>query len=92
MRVSHDEGKRPNPISSETQVAESVENSAIILITNVENDESVTPYNEVQFQKPSAKVRLLTEQTYHVRVGIVLTMSTASNNLFDRHHDGSEFY
>lgn len=66
-------GKRQNSIRSEEQVAQVVKNSAKLVTTNEENDESSTVDNDIQFKIPPAELEPLTNPTYKVQIGIGLT-------------------
>lgn len=73
MVVINEGGKSPNHVSSEEQVSQGVKNSAKILVANMENDESITIDNEVQFEIPPSEVGFLTKLTHEVRFEIGLT-------------------
>lgn len=73
MCVIEKRGKKPTPIISEEQVAQSPVNSAKIVIAKVESDEHIMVDNEVQFEIPPAEMALITNWTYKVRIGTSYT-------------------
>lgn len=60
--VINKRGKEPSSMSSEKQVDQGVKDIAKIVIANVEDEESTTTYNNVQFEIKSAKGVFLTNR------------------------------
>lgn len=66
MSIINKVDKRPNYPTSEKQVTRGVENSARIVITKVENDDSTTVDNDELFKVPLVEVGSLVQLTYNV--------------------------
>lgn len=64
ISIGDDGGKRLSLMRSKEQVGQGIENSKRTEIANVENDESITVVNDVQFEIPLAEVGFLIKPTY----------------------------
>lgn len=68
MRAIGERDKKPNLMSSEKQVARAMESNVKVKIAHVENDDSTTVDNGLQFERGLVRGKFLTEHTYKVLV------------------------
>lgn len=73
MGVTIEGHKRPSPMSSEEEVALAVGNIARNIKANVENTESTTVDQYVEFERPPEEVGIISNPTCRVPFGISLS-------------------